>query len=1272
MKTLTIAKFTGLQVQRNSFAEGVGSFEELENCNVTFDNTITSRRGFHDEVLLRSGQIVNQLFEFTDKFVITQNTLHRFRGTKTGQAVSTSGSATVTVNATAHGLSTGDYVSQFTVTNTDAFVSAFPGRQSAFYGAYAVTVVNANQFTFTASQTATASVSSAASAASYQYVTPVTGVGVSVTAGGVGTSRVEKSNKNLYFTSDNGVLKLERNDLPVLKSGIPPGLDLSVTLGLNGAGNKTGPVGIDVQLAYRVVFGRKDANANLVLGAPSEQVVVISGYTTVSGAANFAYASPVLTITSNAHGLTTGDIIQARGSDLGTGMPSTNTSYQVTVTGVNTFTISQSGIVIGAAPRFEYGVFRSGQLTFTIPSEIRSTEYLYQIYRTGFSASQSTVPDPRYQLVQEANITTAQASFGFVTYIDELPDLLRAGNEELYTNYTQETESQANDRPPRASDIALFRNYLFFGNIVGYRSLALNLVAPNNLANLDTVTIGTQTYVFYGNANNQPVGNISTISSFSRVANVVTVTQTNHGFGVGDTVLVTADSTSTTTLTTYTITGVAANTFTFASVAANAAGNLTYEGVTRSGGNRIVKLTIANTSTTVSEAIAATARALAKAINRNSNSTIYCQYISAIDSSPGKLLFNAKDVNAVSYAVTASSSTAGLAFTPTLPTSGTTVSDEQTSEPNQLAISKSNQPEAVPTLNTISVGSRQASILRLVPLRDSLIIIKTDGVFRLNGTTLGDFVVTALDSTVLCKATDSVALLNNSVYCLSNQGVVQITDSAVRIVSRPIEPLFSSVLGLSNLETVTSAVAYESERLYLLSTIKPNSSSSYSDVVYCYNYLTDTWSTSDEVFTAALLANDDKLYLAKPNSTTIKSERKNQNKIDYTGQEYCVPVGVYDTTFCTATTGSSVVVMQFNGKHGLVVPGLVTLSGADASISAVFAGGASDINGLRQATIINDTTLRVTMASSATNSGTGYVQANKGISEFSVSASSTIGSAVVTLTFGYAHGLNTGVAVQINSPDNTLAGAFAATSDITGYRTVTVLSSTDVQIIATNTATASVTGTCLVTDRTQSNLLVTVTTPVNLTPQAYDAFITGNAIYKISGVTRISDTVFVAQLDVQYQALSTALVFLHSAFRRQLKFAPITAGDTGQLKYFIEFQASFRTQDSLTFAIINFSSDSAFSTTPNTWSAKVGTSQTFVNYGGWGLLPWGDFPWGGDIAVTREFTTTPSVILRQYIPPEAYMSTFIQPIIQHKVAGESLDLQAITLVMNMATTRTTR
>lgn len=1272
-----------------------------------------------------------------------------FTSTVTARATSLVGTTVITVRSPSHGIRDSDYISDFVAINTDPFVAVFPRRQADFYGtrqvtttftapatrtANVTTITFANQgiqvgdrlniisstlvppiptgttiitgggvnslsfpdvganssgnvtfalldsFKISADENATASLDSAVGAVSYTYYIVQTGQSVTITSSGVNVSRIVKANKNAYFTTDNGVLKLEREDLPVLKSGIPPGLDLEGIIS-----GVVGPIAANTEVGYRILFGRRDANSNLVLGAPSE-FLILRNVRVIASMVAFAGGPPIIvTITSVAHGLTTNDIIYAYDVEATGGTVPDGTAFVVTVTGVDTFTINLTAggfTTVTNVTAISYGTKKTAKITFTIPSEILSTQYLYQIYRSSQSLTDSTTPAADYKLVQESNLTSADIALGFVDFTDSVDDTLISTNVQLYTNPTQEGEQQANARPPRANDVRLFKNYVFYANIIQYRILNFNLVSPSKLASADYITVGTQSYIFRGNAANEPVGNERrTADVAARVANVVTVTKVNHGFLTGDVINVISSTLAPAVATGQkTITGVAANTFTFADTGANSAGTLEYEGLSDVLGKRLVKLIqiTASPIVTLSESIAQTAKYLVKAFDRNPNATVYAQYASSVTDSPGKIFLIAKDVNAVTFAATASSSLAGTAFVPTLPTSGTTVSDTQDLGPNQILVSKLNEPEAVPLFNSFLVGSASAAILRIAALRDSLIILKEDGVFRLNGDSITNFTVTALDNTVICKAADSVVVLNNSVYAFSNQGVVQITDTGVRIASRAIEPFVTAVTGNANIAAYTSAVAYESERFYLLSTLAPNSNSTVADIVYCYNYLTEswtTWSKEDVVFSQGYVSSfDDKLYVIRADSTNSQTkERKDQTKIDFTGQEYCVPVIVAVVSNASATSGSTDVTVSSSTAHGLVVNDVVTITRTDATLALAYGGGATDVNGLRVVTSVgSDTQFTFSADSVATANITGSLYYEQGISESNITVSVTAGLNLVVATTAVPHNLVSTNLITVHSLSSAIAAAFTAATDITGTRAITVLTPTTFQFQATVNAIGTATNTVLLSDKKQDRKHVTLQVPSTLKLQVGDAIVTNNNIYKIFAYTIYSSTAVIAQLLSDYDGLSTALAFINTGYATTLRMTPITAGNIAILKFFSEFQASFRNYSSCSQISVGFACDSVNSSTPTMWDVRVGTAQQDINFVGWGDFEWGEFPWGGEASIDRDYITRPAVILRMLVPIEAFASTFIQPLFRHYTAGEPLELQSVSLYLQPQSQRTTR
>jgi hypothetical protein len=638
-------------------------------------------------------------------------------------------------------------------------------------------------------------------------------------------------------------------------------------------------------------------------------------------------------------------------------------------------------------------------------------------------------------------------------------------------------------------------------------------------------------------------------------------------------------------------------------------------------------------------------------------------------------LLTAKDLNAATFSLIAGSTTTGEAFAPELPITGTSISDTQTVAPNELLVSKFLEPEAVPIVNVFPIGSKAARILRIAALRDSLIVLKEDGIFRLNGDSPSNYVVTQLDGTVILKARNSVAVLNNSVYALTNQGVVQISDTSVRIVSRQIEPLLTAVFQKSTLDTYTFGLSYESDRLYMLSTIAANTNPTEANVTYIYHYLTETWTTwtGPEVvnFAGVVSAQEDKAYLVSAkNRAVLTKERKDQTKIDFTGLDACVPIVVAQpaSAFCVALSTDLTISTVF--AHNLKIGDVVTISRCDASLCAVYPFGTADVEGMRVVTAKSAKSFTVASLNLSTGSATGNLYWQKGISEISVGMTSTASDAAVVCTTPQAHKLVNGSALTVLSVDSTLAADFAGgEADLTGYRSITVIDATSFSINADTNATAGVSATGELKDRRGQKRFVTALSSSQ--PQVGDAIVANSRIYVIKAVNLFSTGVYVLTLSGDYKSLTTDAASIHDAYRSQVKFAPISAG-TGTLKTFIESQIWFRNQGSCSSAEIVFGTDSIVASPKDAWRSEVGTPGKETVFGGWGESAWGGFPWGGGLSIQRDYRSGPAVIWRLYIPRGAYMATWIQPQITHDTAGEPLEIQSLALLANVATTRTSK
>lgn len=175
------------------------------------------------------------------------------------------------------------------------------------------------------------------------------------------------------------------------------------------------------------------------------------------------------------------------------------------------------------------------------------------------------------------------------------------------------------------------------------------------------------------------------------------------------------------------------------------------------------------------------------------------------------------------------------------------------SSPNFLYFSKPNQPEAVPDANYVRVGAIDSPISGLAHVRDSLFVLKTDGLFRVTGTTAADIRVELFDETVKSYPWQyrTISTGGNQIFAMCSQGIVSITESGVNIVSRQIDDLLVPYYSISydpfggtNATGRLSALACASDsekKYFLLLNTPPIDGSSATGPLYCYNFINQAW-----------------------------------------------------------------------------------------------------------------------------------------------------------------------------------------------------------------------------------------------------------------------------------------------------------------------------------------------------------------------------------------------------------------------------------------------
>ncbi len=78
-----------------------------------------------------------------------------------------------------------------------------------------------------------------------------------------------EQNRNFYYTSQKGIMKIDNVTNSTLRSGVPQALDFDLALV-----DQEGFLLQNTAVAYRVLWGYKDANNNLILGAPSQREII--------------------------------------------------------------------------------------------------------------------------------------------------------------------------------------------------------------------------------------------------------------------------------------------------------------------------------------------------------------------------------------------------------------------------------------------------------------------------------------------------------------------------------------------------------------------------------------------------------------------------------------------------------------------------------------------------------------------------------------------------------------------------------------------------------------------------------------------------------------------------------------------------------------------------------------------------------------------------------------------------------------------------------------
>lgn len=213
--------------------------------------------------------------------------------------------------------------------------------------------------------------------------------------------------------------------------------------------------------------------------------------------------------------------------------------------------------------------------------------------------------------------------------------------------------------------------------------------------------------------------------------------------------------------------------------------------------------------------------------------------------------------------------------------------------PNRVYFSKIYQPEAVPLVNYIDIGARDKKIQRIIALRDSLAVLKEEGVYIISGQSAPNFSVRLCDSSALTFAPDTAVNLNNLVYVLTSQGVVTVSETGVQIMSRNIENKIQEVTNTRfDYKLMSWGISSESDRCYIL-WLPEKTTNQYATQAFRYNTFTRAWTRWTKPANCGVVnPADDRIYLGDSSGRPyVLQERKNFERQDHSDREIIRSIG---------------------------------------------------------------------------------------------------------------------------------------------------------------------------------------------------------------------------------------------------------------------------------------------------------------------------------------------------------------------------------------------
>lgn len=527
-----------------------------------------------------------------------------------------------------------------------------------------------------------------------------------------------------------------------------------------------------------------------------------------------------------------------------------------------------------------------------------------EIYRTPQvvgSASAIGVPGEEYFLIEEHELTSAEAGSGFYTSFDNKSDDLAGAA--LYTNPSQEGILQNNDYRHIAKDLALFKNSLFSANVKGPHRLTFTAAKgwvdqTGNASGLGYRNIdeGVQTN---GSSNITGIG--ATAISGVKVGMLITGAGIQEGTRVSS--ILNPDSWTIVMTKTATSGGTPAITLhDTVRIKIGALEDLYYPISGAAGWSSFVfSFQVGWDSFNVASDYVF-ARFLSRSV-----------YNSGYDpTDEATLILEARQGETQAFEVFA---THGSEYDPILPEPNAVNGFDSVSDvrPNAIQWSKADQPEHVPEANYAVIGSDNHEILKLVPTKDALFVFKTDGVWRLTGFgAQSGWRIDPIDTSTFLLTPRTAGVLSGQVFAWTNRGLVHVRQDGIDPQGGIISKL---AIGnkLSSIERSLAKYSTETPAAFLAINEKddelilgvPNAAGDVgTNTLYVYNTKTRAWVEWPITLTHAVNNPADNLLYGVAHWSDAVTIERSGGVVDTADREYAITINSVVGTKITIASGS--------------------------------------------------------------------------------------------------------------------------------------------------------------------------------------------------------------------------------------------------------------------------------------------------------------------------------------------------------------------------------